>query len=246
VSVRGIAGTLGALGLGALGVWSARDLPPATAAESALPGFARSVAPQRHVTALVGLINFDMRGFDTLGEEFILLTSVAGVALILRREKDAAERGEENPPVRAAPAMSAAVRALTMWITPFTVLFGFYVATHGQLTPGGGFQAGSILATAPLVVYVAGGATLLRRIVPRELIEAAGPAGAAGFVVTGLLGPLLGAAFLRNVLPLGPSDPALHSGGTIPVLGLFTALEVSCGFVLLLALFLDELVWRRE
>ena len=35
-----------------------------------------------------------------------------------------------------------------------TIVFGFYIGLHGQLTPGGGFQAGVILATAPLLVYI--------------------------------------------------------------------------------------------
>ncbi|MBV9607990.1 MAG: sodium:proton antiporter, partial [Acidobacteria bacterium] len=39
---------------------------------------------ERHATDLVTAVNFDYRGFDTLGEEFILFISVIGVALLLR------------------------------------------------------------------------------------------------------------------------------------------------------------------
>ena len=35
--------------------------------------------PERHITDAVTAVNFDIRGFDTLGEEFILFTSVMGV-----------------------------------------------------------------------------------------------------------------------------------------------------------------------
>ena len=47
----------------------------------------------RHATDLVTALNFDLRGFDTLGEEFILFASVLGVVLILRQV-----RGEEEHP----------------------------------------------------------------------------------------------------------------------------------------------------
>src|SRR5205807_8308622 len=35
----------------------------------------------RHATDIVTALNFDIRAFDTLGEEFILFASVAGVAV---------------------------------------------------------------------------------------------------------------------------------------------------------------------
>src|SRR5438270_809227 len=47
----------------------------------------------RHATDLVTALNFDIRGFDTLGEEFILFASVLGVVLILREM-----RGEHPAP----------------------------------------------------------------------------------------------------------------------------------------------------
>ncbi len=46
----------------------------------------------RKATDLVTALNFDLRAFDTLGEEFILFASVSGVALLLRHV-----RGDELP-----------------------------------------------------------------------------------------------------------------------------------------------------
>ena len=39
---------------------------------------------QRHVTNMVTAVNFDYRGFDTLGEEFMLLAAVTGTVVLLR------------------------------------------------------------------------------------------------------------------------------------------------------------------
>src|SRR5690242_21222265 len=44
----------------------------------------RIAVPQRHATNVVTAIVFDYRGFDTMGEEFILFASVVGVVLLLR------------------------------------------------------------------------------------------------------------------------------------------------------------------
>ena len=41
----------------------------------------------RNVTDAVTAVNFDFRGFDTLGEEFILFVSVMGAVVLLREEK---------------------------------------------------------------------------------------------------------------------------------------------------------------
>src|ERR1700747_2126660 len=69
---------------------------------SGLPGFGRYPGPygfailrvavaQTNATGVVSAINFEYRGFDTVGEEFILFTAAAGMAVVLRplrRERD--------------------------------------------------------------------------------------------------------------------------------------------------------------
>ena len=65
--------------------------------------------PERHITDAVTAVNFDIRGFDTLGEEFILFTSVLGVVLLMRRQTDEPAEGSRGPDFRDAlippPAM---------------------------------------------------------------------------------------------------------------------------------------------
>src|SRR5690349_15191971 len=51
---------------------------------------------ERHATDLVTALNFDIRGFDTLGEEFILFGSVLGVVLILREMRGDRERPTQD------------------------------------------------------------------------------------------------------------------------------------------------------
>jgi multicomponent Na+:H+ antiporter subunit B len=128
---------------------------------------------ERQTSDAVAAVNFDTRGFDTLGEETILFAAVMGVTLLLRKLKG--ER--EDPPRREAydresPGTSDAVRALTLGLTMPLVLLGLQVVSHGQVTPGGGFQGGVILATAPLAVFVAGDLDTFQRIAPHGLVVA--------------------------------------------------------------------------
>jgi Domain related to MnhB subunit of Na+/H+ antiporter len=103
----------------------------------------QSTFTERNITDAVSAVNFDYRGFDTLGEEFILFFSVLGSLLLLRM---AEERKEEVPRDAAASWRNVGPGDATrLWILVMIapkVVFGIYIVVHGQRTPGGGFQGG--------------------------------------------------------------------------------------------------------
>lgn len=201
---------------------------------------------ERHSTDVVTAVNFDYRGFDTLGEESILFAAVLGATVLLRRHSDE-EKGkpQEQTPQRHVPEMSDGVRVLAMGLAAPTVLFGLYVVLHGQMTPGGGFQGGLVLATAPLLIYLAGDLKVFQKIISHTLVEFAEAAGIGGFALIGVAGLVLGSHYLENVIPLGPPDAKVLSGGTIPLISFATGLAVAGGFVLLLLAFLEETLELR-
>jgi multicomponent Na+:H+ antiporter subunit B len=195
---------------------------------------------ERHVTNLVSAVVFDYRGIDTLGEEFIMFAAVAGILLLLR-----GSRGRTGmAPALETRAWSArrrsdATTAFGRWLLGLLALFGLYVVAHGHLTPGGGFQAGVIVAGAFLLIYLTDGYELWHRWTPHAAFDAAEAISAAAFVAIGFTAWLVGAAFLTNVLPLGRAGELL-SGGTIPLLNLCVGIEVAAAFVLLFVEFLQE------
>lgn len=202
--------------------------------------------PERHVTDAVTLVNFDVRGFDTLGEEYILFTSVMAVALLLRKQRDEPRHwSEDHAPGRADVETSDAVRVVSLILTGVIAVFGIYVVTHGQLTPGGGFQGGVILATAPLLIYMAGEFQNFRKAVPRTLVHSSEALGACGYGLIGLGCMAAGGAFLQNILPLGTTG-SIISGGTIPLIDISVGLEVSGGLALLLIVYMEETLERKE
>lgn len=201
---------------------------------------------QRRVTDVVSAVTFDYRGIDTLFEEFILFAAVTGVSVVLRPLADEMRAlPEDEAPDRAIPAPSPAVGLLGILLSPLLVLIALETVTHGQLTPGGGFQGGVVMASGLYVVYLATDYSTVQRYQPTSLLEASDGVGAFGYVVVGLLGLFVGAAFMTNVIGLGSSGN-LISGGTIPILNATVGLEVAGGFSILASEFLDQMAVVRQ
>jgi multicomponent Na+:H+ antiporter subunit B len=210
----------------------------------------RDTVYERHVTDVVTAVNFDWRGIDTLGEESILFLSVIGIMVLLRKqpkqeqEFDNHDAGKDESDGREVPLPSEATRVATLGLVGPLVVFGLYIVTHGHLTPGGGFQGGVILASAPLLVYLAGDLKTFKRIADHELIEVGEALGLGGFLGIGLAGMVLGGSYLRNVLPLGTTGN-LFSGGMIPLINVCTGAAVAAGLVSVIYSFLEHTLETR-
>jgi multicomponent Na+:H+ antiporter subunit B len=207
--------------------------------------------PTRRATDLVTSLNFDLRAFDTLGEEFILFASVSGVALLLRHvragESDA-DSGPQRPPTPEAHPFSTtsdALHLLSLVLVPLLVALGFYVIIHGALTPGGGFQGGVVLAAAPIAALVAGRYVALKRDGPDWALDAFESTGATAYVLIGIGGLVFSGAFLQNFLPPG-SQGDLLSAGTMPLNSLAVGIEVTGAFLLIWSEFLDQTLVSRS
>jgi multicomponent Na+:H+ antiporter subunit B len=200
---------------------------------------------QRHATNVVNSIVFDYRGFDTIGEEFILFASVIGVTVLLRQQRDESEGTPQDWVEGRRPAeTSDAVRVATLGLLAPATVLGIYIVAHGNLTPGGGFQGGAALVAAPLVLYLAGRYLMLRSVHPMSALDLSEGTGAGGFAVVGLVGLATGAAYLANVFPKGRVG-SLISGGDLPVINLLVGLEVAAGLTLVLYEFLEQTLMIR-
>ena len=73
---------------------------PAAYDDSAVDGAAGAIIQQNlsktHAVNDVTSIVFDFRGYDTMGEAFILITAVAGAVVILYTKKKKEETGDEQ------------------------------------------------------------------------------------------------------------------------------------------------------
>jgi multicomponent Na+:H+ antiporter subunit B len=230
----------GGAGLAALLAWSFAGLP----AFGGYDGVYGHVLNHRslgetHAMNTVAAVTFDYRGFDTLGEEFILFAAVLGVALLLR---EARERHAKDVLVREPVAP---VRATGAVAVPVFFLLGLYVIAHGYLTPGGGFQGGVVVAVAIVLVALAADHASYRSLARKTLTDLFEGIGAGAYVAVGVGGVVAGAAFLESFVGRGTIG-TLTSSGTIALLNWAAGIEVAAAVLLLASEFFEEVVVERE
>jgi multicomponent Na+:H+ antiporter subunit B len=211
------------------------------------PAILRIVVAQTNATGVVSAINFEYRGFDTVGEEFILFVAAAGVATVLRRL-----RGERDQPAvdeaadRDVPDTSSAVRMVALLSVGPVVLAGWWLASHAQTNPSGGFQGGVMLATAFVLIYLSGEFLVFKRFSPVDLTDVVEAVGAAGFAAIGVSAVAMGLPYLKNYLPLGHVPGAVSSSGTIALISFFVGIEVAAAFILIVGELLDQTLLIRR
>lgn len=200
----------------------------------------RVVPAARHVSNMVSAVNFDCRGLDTLGEEFMLVCAVTGAVVLLRGERGEAltshpaiMRGRLNAP------RSDAIVLIGRLMGPVILVFGLYVVLHATVTPGGGFQGGVIISSGLLLLYLCEDYSTWRWFMRSSWLDACEGGGALVFVLAGLAPLCFGAAFLQNIMPLGKFRDML-SGGLMQIVNAGVACAVMGGFALVFLEFLEE------
>ena len=86
------------------------------------------------------------------------------------------------------------IRVVAKLIIPYILLFGFYVQFHGDFGPGGGFQAGVILASALILYGLVFGLPAVKKVAPPKLIEKLIALGLLIYAGTGFMTMLCGKA----------------------------------------------------
>ncbi|MGH9098684.1 MAG: MnhB domain-containing protein [Acidimicrobiales bacterium] len=199
-----------------------------------------------HATGIVSAVNFDYRGFDTLGEEFVLFVAATGVATVLRELRNESKRrgGESDDAAsgRAVSPTSGTVRTSALAFTGPVLLIGWFLTTHAQTSPAGGFQGGAVMATAIVLVYLGGQFLVFKRLSPIDLTEIVEATGAAGFVLVGAGVLAAGAAYLADILPLGSPAGAVDASGTIALISFFVGVEVVAALVLIVNELLEQTI----
>lgn len=88
------------------------------------------------------------------------------------------------------------LRVIAKLLIPFMLLFALYVQFHGELGPGGGFQAGVISAAAIIFYAIIFGLPAARRLLPDGIVESMVALGVLIYAGVGLAGLALGGNYL--------------------------------------------------
>lgn len=92
--------------------------------------------------------------------------------------------------------LDAILRITAKFVLPFILVFGLYVQFHGDFGPGGGFQAGVIVAAAVFLHAIIFGLDQTRRIVPPIVVETMVPLGVLVFAGVGVAAMMTGLNYL--------------------------------------------------
>lgn len=114
---------------------------------------------------------------------------------------------------------SVVVDIITRLMIPIIQLYGVYVLIHGHYSPGGGFQAGALLAAGVLVSRISFGHEESRRLFPEIIGPVAAGIGILIYFLTGAVSLFFGGTMLDySYLPLpGYEGAALRSEGILLV-----------------------------
>jgi multicomponent Na+:H+ antiporter subunit B len=145
------------------------------------------------VTAVLG----SFRGYDTLGEVFVVFTAGIGVLFLLSaggavRAEDLATEDEPGEGLRHY----LVPRVVGRMLIPFIFLFGLYVQFHGDYGPGGGFQAGAIIASSIILYALLEGEGRALQAVPMRFLRWLTAGGALLYGGVGVVSMLAGGNFL--------------------------------------------------
>jgi multicomponent Na+:H+ antiporter subunit B len=207
-------------------IYAALDLPdfgnPASPANAYVGrAYLEAAGNDTGVPNVVTAVLSSYRGFDTLGETVVIFAAAIGVAIMLGfGERAMADRTIE--PIAGGPADHHVVlRVAAKLLIPIIALYAFYVQFHGDLGPGGGFQAGVILAVAVILHALVFGLKDTMAAIKPKFARGMAALGVLLYAGIGIVCIVNGGGFLdydylfpRHIeaqIPdwiLGPSDPA--------------------------------------
>jgi len=148
----------------------------------------------------VTVVLFDWRGFDTLGEAMVLVTGVIVTSMLfgrgaMSRAKEAVERAKQG----LEEAHDSVIIGLFGYPVLIAIIaYGIVITLGGHITPGGGFQGGSIIATGYLLAVVAYGLKRNPIALGHQALSSFETVGALTFLVLGLVGTVTTGYFLYN------------------------------------------------
>jgi len=95
------------------------------------------------------------------------------------------------------------LRVVSKLFIPFIFIFALYVQLHGDFGPGGGFQAGVIIAAGVVLYAIIYGLHAAQRAVPKRLVEFMVPLGVLIYAGVGVGSIFAGGNYLAY-------DPLAH------------------------------------
>ncbi len=191
-------------------VYGVSDLPAYGDARAPIhqhvaPGFIAGTKAYFGIPNIVTAVLGSYRGFDTFGETTVIFTAAIGVLLLLYRVPRKLPTASNGSHMLMRDKV--VVRVLSKAFVPFVLLYALYVQFHGDFGPGGGFQAGVIMAAGLILHGLIYGLRDAQRVVPPRAIEIGLALGVLLYGGVGVWSISVGGNFLEYAA-LDPAHPA--------------------------------------
>ena len=111
------------------------------------------------------------------------------------------------------------LRVTAKFLIPLILLMGLYVQFHGELGPGGGFQAGVILAAGLIFYSLIYGLENTKKLIPPRVVEILTATGVSLYIFVGMIGIYRGSDFLDYSVLAQDSVHGQHYGIFLVELG---------------------------
>lgn len=131
------------------------------------------------------------------------------------------------------------LRVVAKVLIPVITLFALYVQFHGEYGPGGGFQAGAIMAAGLILHVLIFGQRVTRKMISLRVLRILGALGVLLYASVGVVSMLNGGRFLDyNVLAASPTS-GQHLG--IIVIELGVGITVATTLLALIYIFIERI-----
>lgn len=104
------------------------------------------------------------------------------------------------------------LRVVVRMLVPFILLFGLYIQFHGEYSPGGGFQAGVICASAFIVHALVNGLDKTLEVLSFNIVKNMSVIGVLLYIVVGVVSVIMGGNFLGYSFLLPDPITGQHVG----------------------------------
>lgn len=165
--------------------------PEAPSQTHVAPRYIQQSADEIGIPNMVTSVLASYRGYDTLGETFVIFCAGLAVIIILGLQ----DSGEIHPG-RSAIGDQLVLRVVIKMLLPFILLFALYVQLHGDYGAGGGFQAGVIFASGFILYDLVFGEGDARLIIPPNWLRRMAALGVLLYAGVGVTTLIMGKNFL--------------------------------------------------
>lgn len=203
-----------------IAVWEIIDLLPVIGDPQSAPNthisrvFIEEGPTKTNSPNLVTGVLADYRGFDTLLETTVMYLAGFAVAMILSNKL---KKHWDSSVLRQMRRFGGPdVKVVIPMTVPIVLVYAVYVLAHGEVSLGGGFQAGALIAMAYILYTMIAGISVRSVKVTQHFSVCCAATGVMIYAITGALPMLFGGRYLEySRLPFPFHEAELHSIGIL-------------------------------